>query len=337
MATFPTPAAPFGVPTLPTSVTLDLPGTANVNDATKKAGMAFGKLIETTGLAIAESQRQLNEVGATTTTALASQMVDVIAAQVNAYDADGNLDETGTKTIPMKLPLINFIDPVFYEWSQVRLQGMFFATEFVSSTETSSLSAAASASASNTGISMFMGAGSNKSSFGLSSGGSNVDTTDQQSYGHIRASALLNPKTDIGVPKPRQLIDAPSLAVQVGPDVDDASEAGARFKECAILCYKRDGSKQDADAVLILHIPEPAKPDADKLMPLSIEVAGAMWTFNPAAAADAGKTTAEGAVPLKLKRVFPVPAGQTEPDTTPVEVTVTARLGVVSTTTVLRM
>ncbi|MBK7617423.1 MAG: hypothetical protein KA375_11840 [Vitreoscilla sp.] len=321
MATFPTPAAPFGVPTLPTSVTLDLPGTANVNDATKKAGMAFGKLIETTGLAIAESQRQLNEVGATTTTALAGQMVDVIAAQVNAYDADGNLDETGTKTIPMKLPLINFIDPVFYEWSQVRLQGMFFATEFVSSTETSSLSAAASASASNTGISMFMGAGSNKSSFGLSSGGSNVDTTDQQSYGHIRASALLNPKTDIGVPKPRQLIDAPSLAVQVGPDVDDASEAGARFKECAILCYKRDGSKQDAD----------------KLMPLSIEVAGAMWTFNPAAAADAGKTTAEGAVPLKLKRVFPVPAGQTEPDTTPVEVTVTARLGVVSTTTVLRM
>lgn len=321
MATFPTPAAPFGVPSLPTSVTLDLPGTADVNDATKKAGMAFGKLIETTGLAIAESQRQLNDVGAATTTALASQMVDVIAAQVNAYDADGNLDETGTKTIPMKLPLINFIDPVFYEWSQVRLQGMFFATEFVSSTETSSLSAAASASASNTGISMFMGAGSNKASFGLSAGSSNVDTTDQQSFGHIRASALLNPKTDIGVPKPRQLIDAPSLAVQVGPDVDDASEPGARFKECAILCYKRDGSKQDAD----------------KLMPLSIEVSGAMWTFNPAAPADAGKTTAEGAVPLKLKRVFPVPAGQTEPDTTPVEVTVTARLGVVSTTTVLRM
>ena len=37
------------------------------------------------------------------------------------------------------------------------------------------------------------------------------------------------------------------------------------------------------------------------------------------------------------KALSPGPAGQTEPDTTPVEVTVTARLGVVSTTTVLRM
>lgn len=301
------------------STALGLTGTADVSDELGRAGMSFGKLVELTGKAVADTQFKLNQTGAAMASVLATTQVDVIAVQESIYDDEGNLDES--KTFTRKLPLINFIDPVFYEWSQVRLQGMFFATEFVSSTETSSLSAAASASASNTGISMFMGAGSNKSSFGLSSGGSNVDTTDQQSYGHIRASALLNPKTDIGVPKPRQLIDAPSLAVQVGPDVDDASEPGARFKECAILCYKRDGSKQDAD----------------KLMPLSIEVSGAMWTFNPAAPADAGKTTAEGAVPLKLKRVFPVPAGQTEPDTTPVEVTVTARLGVVSTTTVLRM
>ena len=304
---------------LPSSVTLDLNDTADVNDATRKAGMSFGKLIETTGLAIADSQRQLNEVGAASTSALAAQLVDVIAAQVNAYDDDGNLDATGTKTLPMKFPLINFIDPVFYEWAQVRLQGQFFATEFVGSTEASTGSVSVGASAGNTGGFLF-GAGSNKFSLAVHRNSSDIDTTVEQSFGHIRASALLQPKTDIGVPKPRQLIDAPSLAVQVGPDVDDVTELGARRKKLSILCYKRSGEKQDAD----------------KLLPLSIEVAGAMWTFDPAVAGDAGKTTAEGSVPVLIKRVFPVVAGQADPDKTPVDVTVTVRLGVVSSTTVVR-
>jgi hypothetical protein len=304
----------------PQSITLDLAGSADVNDATKKAGLSFGKLIETTGLAVADSQRQLNDVGAASTSALAAQLVDVIAAQVNAFDDDGNLDAVGTKTLTQKLPLVNFIDPVFYEWAQVRLQGMFFASEFEGSTETSSSSVSATASTSNTGIGFLLGAGSNKFTFGVRGSTSDVDTSVEQSFGHIRASALLQPKTDIGVPKPRQLIDAPSLAVQVGPDVDDATEPGTRRKKLAILCNKRDGSPQDAG----------------KLLPLSIEVAGALWAFDPLAAADAGKTVAGGSVPLMIKRVLPVPAGATLPDTTPVDVTVTVRLGVVSSTTVVR-
>jgi hypothetical protein len=304
----------------PQSITLDLAGSADVNDATKKAGLSFGKLIETTGLAVADSQRQLNDVGAASTSALAAQLVDVIAAQVNAFDDDGNLDATGTKTLTQKLPLVNFIDPVFYEWAQVRLQGMFFASEFEGSTESSSSAVGASASTSNTGIGFLLGAGSNRFSFGARGSASDADTSVEQSFGHIRASALLQPKTDIGVPKPRQLIDAPSLAVQVGPDVDDATEPGTRRKKLAILCNKRDGSPQDAD----------------KLLPLSIEVAGALWAFDPLAPADAGKTVAGGSVPLMIKRVLPVPAGAELPDTTPVDVTVTVRLGVVSSTTVVR-
>ena len=106
MATLQPQLPALGAAPVPQSVTLALTGSADVNDATKKAGLSFGKLIETTGLAIADSQRQLNEVGAASTSALASQLVDVIAAQVNAYDDDGNLDATGTKTLPMKLPLM---------------------------------------------------------------------------------------------------------------------------------------------------------------------------------------------------------------------------------------
>ncbi len=308
-------------PLLPQSVTLDLTGSADVNAATKKAGLSFGKLVETTGLAIADSQRQLNEVGAASTSALSAQLVDVIAAQVNAYDDDGNLDAAGTKTLPLKLPLINFIDPVFYEWAQVRLQGMFFASEFVASTETSSSGVAASASASNSGTGFLFGVGSNKASFGVRGSSSDVDTSVEQSFGHIRASALLTPKTDIGVPKPRQLIDAPSLGIQVGPDVDEASEPGARKKKASVLCLKRSGEKQDAG----------------KALPLSIEVGGALWKFDAADPANDGKTDAEGRVAIELMRILPVIPGEAGGiDPAPVDVTVTVRLGVVSTTTVMR-
>ena len=314
-----TPSTPFGA--LPTSITLALPGSADVNDATKQAGLAFGKLIETTGLAVADSQRQLNDVGAASTTALAAQLVDVIAAQVNAFDDDGNLDATGSKTITQKLPLINFIDPVFYEWAQVRLQGLFFASEFDASTETSTSSVSTTASASNSGIGFLLGAGKNSFTFGVRGSSSDVDTTVESSFGHIRASALLQPKTDIGVPKPRQLIDAPSLAVIVGPDVDDVTEPGVRRKKATIQCNKRDGSPQEAG----------------KALPLSIEVSGALWAFDPTTPADAGKTEAGGGVRILLKRVLPVPAGTTESDKTPADVTVVARLGIVSTTTVMRI
>lgn len=312
------PAIPFGA--LPSSFALDLADSADVNGATKQAGLAFGKLIETTGLAVADSQRQLNDVGAASTTALAAQLVDVIAAQVNAFDEDGNLDANGSKTITQKLPLINFIDPVFYEWAQVRLQGMFFASEFDASTETSSSSAGVSASAS-AGGGFLLGARKNSFAFGVRGNSSDVDLSVEQSFGHIRASALLQPKTDIGVPKPRQLIDAPSLAVIVGPDVDDATEPGVRRKKATIQCNKRDGSAQDAG----------------KALPLSIEVAGALWKFDPTTPADEGLTEAGGGVRILLKRVLPVPAGATDPDTTPVDVTVVARLGIVSSTTVMRI
>jgi len=314
-----TPSTPFGA--LPTSITLALPGSADVNDATKQAGLAFGKLIETTGLAVADSQRQLNDVGAASTTALAAQLVDVIAAQVNAFDDDGNLDATGSETITQKLPLINFIDPVFYEWAQVRLQGLFFASEFDASTETSTSSVSTTASASNSGIGFLLGAGKNSFTFGVRGSSSDVDTTVESSFGHIRASALLQPKTDIGVPKPRQLIDAPSLAVIVGPDVDDVTEPGVRRKKATIQCNKRDGSPQEAG----------------KALPLSIEVSGALWAFDPTTPADDRKTEAGGGVRILLKRVLPVPAGTTEPDKTPADVTVVARLGIVSTTTVMRI
>ena len=44
--------------------TLALPGTADVSDELGRAGMSFGKLVETTGKAIADTQLKLNQTGA---------------------------------------------------------------------------------------------------------------------------------------------------------------------------------------------------------------------------------------------------------------------------------
>jgi hypothetical protein len=309
---------PAGLPAGASTLTLDVTGPADVNEGIKKAGMSFGKLLESTGLAVAESSRQLNEVGADMTSALARQQVDVIAAQVNAYNDDGTLNAAGTRTLTQKLPLINFIDPVFYEWTQVRLQGIFQATELVTSNEASTTTVSASASATNTGTGFFFGVGSNRFSFGIGTASSDVDTSTETSFGAIRASALLQPKTDIGVPKPRQLLSGPSFGILFGPDVAD--DATSRSKEISVVCFKADGSPQTT------------------ALPVSIELTGAQWAWKPPAPGNNQPVPdATGAFGILISRDFPVQPGEAGlVDKAPVEVTMTVRMGVVSTTAVIR-
>ena len=54
---------------------------ANVSGEISQAGVAFGDLVETTGMAVAETQNRLNTTSADSATALASTQVDVIAVQ----------------------------------------------------------------------------------------------------------------------------------------------------------------------------------------------------------------------------------------------------------------
>ena len=57
--------------------------------------------------------------------ALASTLVNVIAVRERVFRDDGTLDHVTNHVRP--LPLISFIDPVFYQWTSVRLQGEFVA------------------------------------------------------------------------------------------------------------------------------------------------------------------------------------------------------------------
>jgi hypothetical protein len=282
---------------------------ANVSDELARSGMSFGKLVELTGNAVAETQSKLNATGAAMASALATTQVDVIAVQESIYDDDGTLDQSRTYT--RKLPLVNFIDPVFYEWSAVRLQGEFYASEFVSGTQTSSSSAAGTSSRANVGFGIILGAGYTFYGSSRSSSQATVTASSDRSFGHVRASALLQPRRDIGVPAPRQVTRGPSLSIVAGAiaDVMTGGKLVARTMSALLELHRQDGTAITGKAI-------------------SIETDGAPWSFSTPGAET---TDASGRVAITLKREF---LGDT-PDTAPKDVVLSARLGLVSNSTTL--
>jgi len=291
------------------TTTLALPGTADVSDEINRAGMSFG-LMEFTGKAVAETQLKLNETGAAMASTLATTQVDVIAVQESIYDDEGNLDSAQTFT--RKLPLINFIDPVFYEWRGVRVQGYFSASELVASQESSSTTSSGGFGFGGVGISFgVIGLGGIGTSSSTTTTTSDVNQSFDRSYGRVRASALLEPKRDIGVPAPRQVVRGPSLTVIAGEIKDVITSGALTARTMSVLLELR---KQDGTAI------------AGKS--ISIETDGAPWSFTTAGAET---TDAAGQVGITLRRDF---IGET-PDTAPKDVVLSARLGLVSNSTTL--
>ncbi len=281
---------------------LALRGNANVNDELEGAGVAFGELVRTVGESVAAAQVELNKTGADTATALANTLVDVIAVQETTYDDDGTIQEAETHT--RKLPLINFIDPPFYEWTKVRVQGHFYASEFASSASQTDVSTTTTLNVGVRGFSIgpFGGVGvSGSSSNTTDVASTTVERLEDRSVGRMRLNSRLQPRRDATVPPPRQVIRGPRLILIEGPIVDDAS-GDFRTMDVTIQYQKRDGT-----------------PIAGK--PISFETDGVAWEFK-----GSNQTDADGLLELTLKRFFL----DEEADRSPAEVIVTARIGILS-------
>lgn len=284
----------------------------DVSNELAGAGMSFGKLVEFTGQAVADTQLKLNVTGAAMASTLATTPVDVIAAQESIYGDDGNLIDVKTHT--HKLPLINFIDPVFYEWTAVRLQGQFYAREI--KTKSSSSVTTSSGSSGSAGAGAFIGmllgpTGGSGGSSRTTTVTSDADASSDVSLGHVRASALLQPRRDIGVPAPRQVVRGPSINVVAGSitDVSDSGKIVARTMSALLELRKHDGT-----------------PIANKA--ISIETDGVSWAFSTPGV---DRTDANGQVAITMRREF---LGD-KPDTSPKGVVVSARLGLVNNNTTL--
>lgn len=302
------PIVPIG------ETTSSLAADANVTDEGSAAGVSFGSLIKATGNAVAATQSALNDTSAATAVALATTLVDVIALQERVYDDQGNVVEARSHNL--KLPLITFIDPIFYQWSSVRLQGYFYANEFASESSVSTSSTSVSAGGGGGGfLGIFFGAGK----FGLSTSRTDVnfEASNDVSYGLMRMNALLEPRRDVGIPKPTQVIQGPSLAIIQGEIVNTPANGVPTSRGMSLLLeYRRqDGS-----------------PIQGKTM--SIETNGVAWQYD----VDPAETDVNGQLPFILTRTFVQPEGDDAPpvDTSAQEFVVSARIGLVQNSTTVR-
>jgi len=279
------------------------PGNTDVSGQIATAGVAFGDLVKLVGKAVADTQTALNKTAADSTTTLATTLVDMIAVQEIDYDDDGTI--TGSQTFKQKLPLIDVVDPVLYQWSAVNLQGRFVASQFAADSSLDQSSFSDSNSSGQAGVFLIFGGGYNNLQYDFSQTNVESTTSSESSFGLMRMTAVLEPRHDIGVPKPRHAIQGPHIEIAAGPIVNN----GLTTRDMTvILTYAQPDTTPIADAVL------------------SISTDGVPWTFSNAAQTT---TDANGQLSIKLTRTFVDPTV----DMSPVDVVVTARIGIVSTST----
>jgi hypothetical protein len=280
---------------------------ADVNDELLGAGVAFGDLIRLTGQAVAATQRELEKTAAESIKALSQQQVEIVAAEVLDYDDEGVLRASAPPVV-QSLPLITIVDPPVYQWEHVRVQGLFFAREFGTATSSSTRVDDTSAGANAVGVGgtgmPFLGRA--RASFQHTTTTTTVDTTTETdaSYGLMRLNALLKPRTDTGIPKPRQVIVGPSI----------------RFTRQPTTTVTSDGTTTRSVAVRIGYF----RPDGSAIegKSLSIDAAGLEWDFEDNDGSDSAVTDANGVVNVTVRRTL-------DADTTPKDVLLSARIGLV--------
>jgi hypothetical protein len=286
-----------------------LPFDPAVGDELDRAGVAFGDLVETTGQAIANTQLRLDLNSAATAQALATTQVDVIAARETTYHDNGTINTQVDHT--MKLPLINFIDPVFYEWSHVRLQGQYYAMEVATAAKAHSKRYTKQSRTGQAGLLVLFGGGRTSSRSSTTVIDRESTSARDTSVGRMRMNALLRPRTDVSVPKPTQVIQGPNISIlqsEFTPD-NTGGFLSARHMEIVIQFSSREGN------------PIPSKE-------FSIETNGLTWEYTGAHVTDA-----DGNVSLSLTRSFV----DAEADTTPTDFIVSARKGMVSNSVTVQM
>src|SRR5262249_39276268 len=237
---------------------------------------------------------------ASSTSALAQTLVDMIAVQEVDFDDNGQV--TASKTFTQKLPLINFVDPVLYQWTSVNLQGRFVASQFAEADSLDASGGSSPDSSGQAGVGLIFGLGYNNFQYDNSQLNVNTTSSVESSVGLMRMTAVLEPRHDIGVPLPRTAIQGPSLDIAAGPIVDHAATGSTP-------------ATRTMTAVITMTRPD-ATPVEGAL--ISITTDGIPWTYTTA-----GQTTTDvnGELGITLTRTFVDPTA----DTSPVSVVVTAR------------
>jgi hypothetical protein len=284
---------------------------ANVTTEISTAGLALGDLISRVGQAVAKTQNKLDTISAESATALATTKAEIVIAQETEYWDNGIAKDVQPDPHVAQLPLITAIDPVFYKWSHVRLQGQFYANEFATASEYHSTNASSQSNNAQSGLLLVIGGGGTVSSSRSTDVDELTSSSSDVSYGRIRLNTLLEPRDDVGIPKPRQVVRGPYLSVIKGEilDVKENDELVGRTMSVLIQYHRLDGTPIEGKSI-------------------SIETDGVPWSF---ADPNQKTTDAQGGLELLLYRKF---VGE-NPDTSPADFVVTARIGIISNNTVV--
>lgn len=277
----------------------------NINEELRRTSMGFGELITQVGQGVARTTLKLTETGSAAISALATTQVNVIAAHETTYDDAGQV--TGHTAFTQKLPLINFVDPVIYQWSNVRVQGTFFARELSTATSESYGYHQSKEGYGQGGLFVIFGGGYNRFSYSGQYGSSQTLHDTDTSVGAVRLNALLEPRYDVGVPKPTQVVVGPSIQIMQGQVQEETSGnvLNARTMEVLLEYRRADGT---------------AIPNKE----LSVEADGIAWQY---LVATSTRTDTDGRVKIVLRREFLDP----DADTAPKPFILTARKGLVNT------
>ncbi len=281
-------------PTLTTSAT--------VKDELERGGPAFGAFIKSVGLGAAAAQKELDQDLVETAKAISATNIDVIAVFEQVIDDNGNLLDG--KPHQTKLPLINYLMPTAYQWSRIFLTADMQVSQFSSEngfniqshSDNFSSGIRGNASMFGFGVSGFAQGGfSNQSR----SGG--FSTSQSTAAGQMHLEATLEPRPDVGLPKPLIIQKGPQLRMTINNKSDmletppPAPPAVAKVvgQSMIIQCHlnKTDGT-----------------PNTGK--PIDFRLSEPLITYStiadPAGGTDSGMTTnTKGDVWILLKREGP--------------------------------
>lgn len=116
------PATPGGyvaADLLPTGFLGSTLADANAADDAREIAPTFGDVLKSIGLAVAESQKSLDDSLVTTAQKLSETTITVVTDVVQVLDEDGLPDLSQSEIVTEELSLVNFVPPTPHMWNHV--------------------------------------------------------------------------------------------------------------------------------------------------------------------------------------------------------------------------
>lgn len=264
---------------------------ASVVDELAKGGPAFGAFLRSVGLAVAETQAALDKTLVETSKALSEAKVQTVAMFTQELKEDGTFDKA--TPITEELPLIAFVQPTAYQFTQVHLTADMEASEF---------NTANGFNIKKDSTDFNFNAQGSYSMFGGFGGSAGTDLTiksdetkerksssERKAAGKLHMEATLEPRPAFALPQPFVVQKGPKIQLMV-TDRKELDKDGNETTDPKLV------TQRTVTAVATL-LDKDGKAVATRALDVACDS-----TAISLAVADGGKTTTDGTLTITLKR-----------------------------------